>query len=299
MRTSKRAKTFRFSFVLLLALAAFVTACQGGSNTPAYGEEQPDLSVGVFGECDLPSPLRPLLDEVGQLLLGKGVDIEGEAILVYDHDLQCGGNSLELLVGGSAAWSLGAALGLGEDELHGLLNEVSATTGLLISATVGLDFDGSWEGIQFAVDGYAGGDILGTGGGTWKILWSTDPSEVGETGFWASITVGSDGACSAGGVVFGTDGELGVLKSAWDSLTGSGSDAGSSSRGCPSADGGSGPPRMDGGAGDGGGAGPDGSSIDPDGGASDGGAADDWGSGDDGGDFDAGSGDGGFEDAGF
>jgi hypothetical protein len=179
-----------------------------------------DLSVGVFAECELPTPLRPILDSLGQALGGHGIEISGEAILVYDHDLACGGNTLELLLGGGAAWSLGDALGLGQSEIQGFLNEFGATAGLLATATVGLDFNGNWDGIQFGLDGYAGGDVFGVGGGRWKILWSTDKSEVGEEGFWASISVASDGACSAGGVAFGSDKDVSVLKQAWDTLTG-------------------------------------------------------------------------------
>jgi hypothetical protein len=220
----------------LLVLLAFVcAACSGApaENTRSTNEE---LSVGVFGECELPTPLQPLLDSLGEALGAKGIEISGEAILAYDHDLQCGGNTLELLLGGETAWSLGAAIGLGQSDIQGLLDNFGASAGLLVTATVGLDFGGNWEGIHFAIDGFDGGNVFGAGGGRWKILWSTDKSEVGEEGFWASITVATDGACSAGGVVFTSDSDDNVLKNVWDDLTGHDH---SSDAGAPCGDGGS------------------------------------------------------------
>jgi hypothetical protein len=219
---------------LLIVMALVCAACSGtpGENARATNQE---LSVGVFGECELPTPLQPLLDSLGAALGTKGIEISGEAILAYDHDLQCGGNTLELLVGGETAWSLGAAIGLGQSDIQGLLDNFGASAGLLVTATVGLDFGGSWEGIHFAIDGFDGGDVFGAGGGRWKILWSTDKSEVGEEGFWASITVATDGACSAGGVLFTSDSDDNVLKNVWDDLTGHDH---SSDAGAPCGDGG-------------------------------------------------------------
>jgi hypothetical protein len=257
------------SKLFLLVLLALICACSGA---PAEDHSTTgDLSVGVFGECELPTPLQPLLDSLGAALGTHGITISGEAILVYDHDLQCGGNTLEILLGGETAWSLGNALGLGESDIQGLLDNFGASAGLLATATVGLDFGGNWEGITFGVDGFVGGNVFGAGGGRWKVLWSTDPSQVGEEGFWGSITVSTNGACSAGGVVFSSQSDDNVLKAAWDNLTGESNpsaDAGASP--CGKADAGSG-----GSAGDGGATGEGG--FADDGGGADGGWMDDGG----------------------
>jgi hypothetical protein len=257
---------------LLVLLALICAACSG---TPAKDHSATgDLSVGVFGECELPTPLQPLLDSLGAALGTHGIEISGEAILVYDHDLACGGNTLEILLGGETAWSLGDALGLGRSDIQGLLDSFGASAGLLVTATVGLDFGGNWEGIQFAVDGFVGGNVFGAGAGRWKILWSTDRSEVGEEGFWGSITVSTNGACSAGGVVFTSDSDDSVLKAAWDKLTGEGNpsaDAGANP--CGKADAGGSASGDDGGTtGEGG--------FSDDGGRPDGGWVDDGGSAD-------------------
>jgi hypothetical protein len=200
------------------AVASGCSAAAPSSSAATTNATTEDLSVGVFGECELPTPLKPVLSKIAHALHSRGVEISGEMILVYDHDLTSGDNTVELLIGGAAAWSLGSALGLGSEKLQGMLDEVGGEAGILGSVTVGLDFGGDWEGINFALDAYSGADVFAGSGGRWKVIWSTKQDEVGQEGFWASVTVATDGLCKGGGVAFASDDDLNVLRRAWDYL---------------------------------------------------------------------------------
>ena len=236
---------------MLLATVVLSAACSSNS-TPATSNANA-LAVGVFGECALPAPLQPVLKALYTAMEGHGVELSAEVILLYDHDLTSGNNTLEVLFGGAVATELAGALGL-EDHVPGWLNSVGGEGGLLAAATVGLDFGGNWEGITFAIVGYEGGDVFAGSGGAWQVLWTNEAeASAGDNqGFWAAVTVTTNGACKAGGIVTASQNDVGVLWTAWQWLTGA--------AGTPQPDGGSG---GDAGSGDDAGSGNDGGTAGP------------------------------------
>ncbi|GAC1352155.1 MAG: hypothetical protein NVSMB1_12190 [Polyangiales bacterium] len=172
-----------------------------------------EISIGIFAECELPIPVRRPLARLTRLLRSMGVELAAEAIIAYDHDLTNGANTIEILFGGEPAIALGHRLGKGW-----LLRGLAGSAGLLAAVTIPLNFDGSPTQIHWALDAFYGGDLYAAAGGRWKILWSSLPSEIGQEGFWASVTVATNGACRAGPLSFVSDGEINVIQSAWKAI---------------------------------------------------------------------------------
>ena len=149
-------------------------------------------------------------------LESRGIEIGLEFIIVYNRELNTGDNSLEILFGGGPAWAVGAALGFTSPQIGAMLQQVGLNAGLLVGATVDLNFGGDFGSIHFSLDAYAGGDMFAFGAGRWQLLWSQDKTEIGETGYWAAIAVTSGAVCQAGLVFFASDPAIRVL---WDLLT--------------------------------------------------------------------------------
>jgi hypothetical protein len=176
-----------------------------------------DLSIGVFGECGLDGALKPLLGSLMHVLESKGIDLSAELLIVYNKELNSGENTLEILFGGGGAATAATAAGLAPAQLASLLENFGGEAGLLAGATISLDFDGTFGNVHWSFDAYSGADLYAASGGRWKLIWSQDPSEIGETGYWASITVASGAVCKGGAVVFASDGAITTL---WNLITG-------------------------------------------------------------------------------
>jgi len=206
---------------LVLAVVCVTAACAAPApeTTAATADK---LAVGVFAECALPAPLQPVLEKLYEAMEGRGIEISAEVIILYDYDLTKKENTLEVLFGGAVAGELAGALGIDEGEVNGWLSELGAEGGILGAATVGLDFGGDWEGINFALVGYEGADVFAGSGGAWQVLWTTDRTENAgdKSGFWGAITLTTNGACKAGGLVAASKNDVNVLWTAWEWLTG-------------------------------------------------------------------------------
>jgi hypothetical protein len=291
MTRSPRLLPLLGSFIGSLALGCAVASCSDAQQ-PATDLriENPDLSVGVYGECELPSGLQGIVGNVTAALGDVGIELGAEVIFVYDYDLASSAQTLELLIGGSVGTDIAKYVGAGAEEAVGEASSGGGPGGgVLVSATVPVNWSGSLKDITWGVDAYGGAEIFGGevqgGGGTWKVVWSSNSSDVGESGYWGSAGGSIGGTCSAGGVVFTSNSDLCVIKGWLGKIFGSSSatscnDAGSDAGDAANTEAGEG---GDAGGGDGG----SDDAAASDGGSSEGGG-EDGGSADDGGNVDGG-----------
>jgi hypothetical protein len=289
MTRSTRLVPLLGSFIAPLALGCAVASCSDAQQ-PATDLrlENPDLSVGVYGECELPSGLQGIVGKVTSALGDVGLELGAEIIFVYDYDLASSAQTLELLIGGSAGINIAKYVGEAAESAAGEASSGGGPGGgVLVSATVPVNWSGSLKDITWGVDAYGGAEFFGGevsgGGGTWKVLWSSNASDIGESGYWGSAGGSIGGTCSAGGVVFTSNSDLCVIKGWLVKIFGSSSATSCNDAGSDAGDAGD-AGNTEAGEGDAGGG--DGGSDD--GAASDGGSSEGGGSADDGGNVDGG-----------
>jgi hypothetical protein len=206
------------------ATTVVVLACGAcGSTPPPTQRSDEDLGVGVFVGCEMPAPVTKALGSLLSVLSSRGIDVGVEGLVIYDHDLASGGNTLELAFGGESATTLAGVLAIDNPEIASALASlptIGAGASLLAAATIDLDFGSDWQGISFSLLGCLGASVGVGGAGRWQVLWSTDSSSVGTGGYFGAVDVASYGACSGGAVAVVSDEDLGVLATLWNRLFG-------------------------------------------------------------------------------
>lgn len=213
-------------FFCVWALAALLAGC--GTAYPGTPEDvsQSELGVGVFGECELPGPARHALGRGMRLLRARGVELSGELIVAIDHAHEDGSSSLELMFGGGGAWALGAVVGLPRHQIQHLLEGVGTNAGLLAGVSIPIPFDGDWRSLSFYLEAFWGTDAGVVSGGRWRVIWSSLPEEVGEAGFWGTVTLAHGaGLCRGGAIAYAADEEVNVVEAAWNHIVGRRRDA--------------------------------------------------------------------------